>query len=323
MRGATWIVAACARMPGISIHAPHARSDEVRAAVRRFGKFQSTLLMRGATRWQSSCRWLLHFNPRSSCEERRLFPACLYVAYTFQSTLLMRGATQKAPARCRNHHFNPRSSCEERPHDVAILSQSDTISIHAPHARSDVRAVEHVIVLERISIHAPHARSDDRPCRQRWRLAHFNPRSSCEERLSPSSSSTANISFQSTLLMRGATRHTAFVNLFKVISIHAPHARSDGSLGRRRRCNRISIHAPHARSDADTREQFRHDNISIHAPHARSDMPFALSDSPFSLFQSTLLMRGATSAAIRARTSRAHFNPRSSCEERRHASKQT
>ena len=134
--------------------------------------------------------------------------------------------------------------------------------------------------------------------------------------------STASV-FQSTLLMRGATRHTAFVNLFKVISIHAPHARSDGSLGRRRRCNRISIHAPHARSDADTREQFRHDNISIHAPHARSDMPFALSDSPFSLFQSTLLMRGATSAAIRARTSRAHFNPRSSCEERRHASKQT
>ena len=167
----------------ISIHAPHARSDEVRAAVRRFGKFQSTLLMRGATRWQSSCRWLLHFNPRSSCEERRLFPACLYVAYTFQSTLLMRGATQKAPARCRNHHFNPRSSCEERPHDVAILSQSDTISIHAPHARSDVRAVEHVIVLERISIHAPHARSDLIILRD----ACYNPE------------------FQSTLLMRGAT----------------------------------------------------------------------------------------------------------------------
>ena len=80
----------------------------------------------------------------------------------------------------------------------------------------------------------------------------------------------------------------------------------------------ISIHAPHARSDGKLQLESKDDmkfqstllmrgatipvldlfaksgEISIHAPHARSDMPFALSDNPFSLFQSTLLMRGAT-----------------------------
>ena len=56
--------------------------------------------------------------------------------------------------------------------------------------------------------------------------------------------------FQSTLLMRGAT--FLAVNLIEpiLISIHAPHARSD-ILARIHRalCNIISIHAPHARSD--------------------------------------------------------------------------
>ena len=56
--------------------------------------------------------------------------------------------------------------------------------------------------------------------------------------------------FQSTLLMRGATLPPAVQLERYLISIHAPHARSDlpvvladvGSCA-------ISIHAPHARSD--------------------------------------------------------------------------
>ena len=102
---------------------------------------------------------------------------------------------------------------------------------------------------------------------------YFNPRSSCEERRCKSVSMSA---------------HTK-------ISIHAPHARSDLFLVSCRLFLQISIHAPHARSDP----RFVH--ISI----------------PITTFQSTLLMRGATSRSPRSRAVLAHFNPRSSCEERR------
>ena len=144
----------------ISIHAPHARSDQ--------SPFRP---LHQAT----------DFNPRSSCEERRYrFDAFFDTAQfqstllmrgatatiylyahnaTFQSTLLMRGATRRHSDgilnRCisihapharsdnsatagdgRRPHFNPRSSCEERRHHAVVLIEAD-ISIHAPHARSD------------------------------------------------------------------------------------------------------------------------------------------------------------------------------------------
>ena len=58
----------------------------------------------------------------------------------------------------------------------------------------------------------------------------------------------------------------------------------------------ISIHAPHARSDRyQNTGCYRRLCISIHAPHARSD--YNLGERPLirTIFQSTLLMRGATS----------------------------
>ena len=125
----------------ISIHAPHARSDLPSARVIEFfDKFQSTLLMRGATRntfqqssmpspFQSTLLMRGATSPRSSRFQAR---------YKFQSTLLMRGATRsKMP-----------------------MQMAARISIHAPHARSD-------------------SRQKKRPARRR----NFNPRSSCEERL--------------------------------------------------------------------------------------------------------------------------------------------
>ena len=101
-----------------------------------------------------------------------------------------------------------------------------------------------------ISIHAPHARSD--ACRQPFRdtIAHFNPRSSCEER--------------------------------------PPGRDSEGSR------HLISIHAPHARSDAEIRGSLPVMRISIHAPHARSDIMLLALSAKALVFQSTLLMRGAT-----------------------------
>ena len=85
---------------------------------------------------------------------------------------------------------------------------------------------------------------------QVYKVDNFNPRSSCEERLA--------FDFQ-------------FIRKY-IISIHAPHARSD-SEGEAYTdvVYKISIHAPHARSDIVQRRKDRLRPISIHAPHARSD----------------------------------------------------
>ena len=147
----------------ISIHAPHARSD----------------LLRIATRWtiqpyfnpRSSCEerpWpvrshssLIYFNPRSSCEERhplRAHCGSLHADFNPRSSCEERhGLFQVVPG-ARN--FNPRSSCEERPGVDFTPSRRMSISIHAPHARSDA------------------VRASSKP--KHW---NFNPRSSCEERL--------------------------------------------------------------------------------------------------------------------------------------------
>ena len=73
MRGATDTDKRELGAMSISIHAPHARSDDSKKLVNQFiYAFQSTLLMRGAT----------------------IPPATLNVIIEFQSTLLMRGATR-------------------------------------------------------------------------------------------------------------------------------------------------------------------------------------------------------------------------------------
>ena len=237
MRGATKAGWRAYRQTGISIHAPHARSDRsALTRLRLYRSFQSTLLMRGATGhfiaqadivlvFQSTLLMrgatrrmgpvhsdhhisihapharsdlaaaragtpMLYFNPRSSCEERRV---------------------TRTRTRQTTTHFNPRSSCEERLAIRFTTTSSHTISIHAPHARSDqlntaydafVKQFQSTLLmrgatcnlrcfgicLRFISIHAPHARSDVMTsfaslCSKYY----FNPRSSCEERLHCSS----------------------------------------------------------------------------------------------------------------------------------------
>ena len=78
------------------------------------------------------------------------------------------------------------------------------ISIHAPHARSDPCQISQ-FTDRCISIHAPHARSDKASARVFCVSLYFNPRSSCEERRRFSVAGLAVMTFQSTLLMRGAT----------------------------------------------------------------------------------------------------------------------
>ena len=145
----------------------------------------------------------------------------------FQSTLLIRGATRRAQQR----------------------RASSRISIHAPHTRSDPGKCRVRQATKEISIHAPHTRSDFHPL----------------------SFDSGYPSFQSTLLIRGAT-----------IMISASHGSQE-----------ISIHAPHTRSDKVSSLPLRRYRISIHAPHTRSDQ------SPLSRYKTAF-----------------HFNPRSSYEER-------
>ena len=104
------------------------------------------------------------------------------------------------------------------------------------------------------------------------------------------------MTFQSTLLIRGATFAHSQRHPPQYISIHAPHTRSDPlSYCRqtyraddfnprssyeerlRRRLKRsglfqISIHAPHTRSDVFSGRAGGGATISIHAPHTRSDL---------------------------------------------------
>ena len=152
-------------------------------------------------------------------------------------------------------YFNPRSSCEERLFALCLAVLGVAISIHAPHARSDLTDEVNEVRALQISIHAPHARSDSTTIRHHSLSSNFNPRSSCEERLHYYPTPLPQFKFQSTLLMRGATQQPLDIGWRYKISIHAPHARSDYCMDVAKFIILISIHAPHARSDSVT---FKH-----------------------------------------------------------------
>ena len=169
-----------------------------------------------------------------------------------------------------------------------------------------------------ISIHAPHARSDALRAAMSARSAYFNPRSSCEERLDCFGCPVNPFLFQSTLLMRGATKAGWRAYRQTGISIHAPHARSDRSALTRLRLYRsfqstllMRGATGHFIAQADIVLVFQSTllmrgatrrmgpvhsdhHISIHAPHARSDPKEHFCVILLDTFQSTLLMRGAT-----------------------------
>ncbi len=169
------------------------------------------------------------------------------------------------------------------------------ISIHAPHARSDLQEQSACLSSGRISIHAPHARSDALCQRLDWTAKDFNPRSSCEERL-----------------------HCLFTY---VVSKYNFNPRS--SCEERREADVVGDASLYFNPRSSCEERLdlvllrlTHANISIHAPHARSDETRINIFEPEFRFQSTLLMRGATGSRCRAAHHQVDFNPRSSCEER-------
>ena len=138
MRGATSRCRIKANDGAISIHAPHAGSDPTVEFSEEYFRFQSTLPMRGATQGAAQeGRDNPDFNPRSPCGERLLLPS---------NPIL-------------TSYFNPRSPCGERPGTVNASAGTVVISIHAPHAGSDVKLSKPMLA----------------------RL-NFNPRSPCGER---------------------------------------------------------------------------------------------------------------------------------------------
>ncbi len=124
-------------------------------------RFQSTLPMRGATKYPQAHAYLIaisihaphagsdslmvcnsspknDFNPRSPCGERRHCLIAIVILPLFQSTLPMRGATKMQK----------------------LINGDCLISIHAPHAGSDTGRARMTADRRVISIHAPHAGSD-------------------------------------------------------------------------------------------------------------------------------------------------------------------
>ena len=170
---------------GISIHAPHTRSDLALASQ----PINLIFISIHAPHTRSDARQirdeqsLSNFNPRSSYEERHDDPATggnvLRDFNPRSSYEERRTRKQYRPFHC---NFNPRSSYEERP-PVADRCHTgyDSISIHAPHTRSDLMHGSR----RRIWIYFnPRSSYEERLRRERLIFAHqnFNPRSSYEER---------------------------------------------------------------------------------------------------------------------------------------------
>ena len=228
------------------------------------------------TRITSASTSSRHFNPRSSCEERPVLASMAVALAEFQSTLLMRGAT-----------------CASIDLFLCLRAFQSTLLMRGATAR-----LPYSYQAFRISIHAPHARSDVLPDHRWPRRAYFNPRSSCEERPTKSQLSGLKGIFQSTLLMRGATL-TVPMTIAPTIDFN-PRSSCEERRGviSLKTADRIFqstllMRGATGRQGRRRRQYY----ISIHAPHARSDQFHPLPGHCCTGFQSTLLMRGATGQA--------------------------
>ena len=169
--------------------------------------------------------------------------------------------------------FNTCSSCEEQRAQSRRVTFCKTVSIHAPLARSNDRAV----------------------CHRDVQAMGFNTCSSCEEQLECEGFYQIPTLFQYMLLLRGATdpaNRVVSYYLFQYMLL-LRGATDEGEV--RLPYNSVSIHAPLARSNrGHLRETVDLRHVSIHAPLARSNSSSRLNKRSSFLFQYMLLLRGAT-----------------------------
>ena len=242
-----------------------------------------------------------------------------HTTLSFQSTLLIRGATRRRTlSRARQGHFNPRSSYEERLSIVIPAVLEIGISIHAPHTRSDARQIRDEQSLSNFNPRSSYEERHDDPATGGNVLRDFNPRSSYEERRTRKQYRPFHCNFnpRSSYEERPPVAdrcHTGYDS----ISIHAPHTRSDLMHGSRRRIwiyfnPRSSYEERHMDTLLQLSDALFQSTllirgatticspdilplrISIHAPHTRSDLT-PEDVKMICRFQSTLLIRGATS----------------------------
>ena len=162
MRGATIPMHVFCECGGISIHAPHAGSDDTPVVIEKGGN-KISIHAPHAGSDQYGFAFVLfcsNFYPRSPCGERQRASRQKRKEREFLSTLPMRGATANG---------------------VAGLD-STGISIHAPHAGSDSFCLRFCSNSDIISIHAPHAGSDCGSYNNHSFPCYFYPRSPCGER---------------------------------------------------------------------------------------------------------------------------------------------
>ena len=175
----------------------------------------------------------------------------------FQSTLPMRGAT--LPAYAQLHHLQ--------------------ISIHTPHAGSDLGGICGISSDFAISIHTPHAGSDYRRGCKDSRIQDFNPHSPCGERPQRIRSGLPPADFNPHSPCGERQRLKWHFDVIRKISIHTPHAGSDPMSCRP---------AP-----SPLRFQSTLPMRGATSSHTRK--------SPSKRFQSTLPMRGATGGGMQSK----------------------
>ena len=145
--------------------------------------------------------------------------------------------------------------------------------------------------------------------------------------------------FQSTLPLRGATRHVRNQQAHRAISIHTPLAGSDQAQDDDDGADGISIHTPLAGSDFTSMRLLgnRKNDFNPHSPCGErlrfstktigrnyfnphspcgERRPYTSSPKYSLLFQSTLPLRGATRPASKRYSANSNFNPHSPCGER-------
>ena len=235
----------------ISIHAPRVGSDVHHAR---------------------DVAFLVDFNPRSPCGERRWCEGRIAGFEAFQSTLPVWGATFVV-----TEHTDVdllfQSTLPVWGATLALVQELDSsgISIHAPRVGSDHQLASQRLRSKNfnprspcgerpgyttmtgttalISIHAPRVGSDRQRRSARTWAPYFNPRSPCGERLVFEVFGTWLDVFQSTLPVWGATALLPMVPALSMISIHAPRVGSDRPSEHHAQLHGISIHAPRVGSD--------------------------------------------------------------------------
>ena len=122
--------------------------------------------------------------------------------------------------------------------------------------------------------------------------------------------------FQSTLPLRGATLQVCdFWGTARMISIHTPLAGSDSDFQRKLSGETISIHTPLAGSDVLAWPARVHRSISIHTPLAGSDITLDWDIAQREISIHTPLA-GSDRSCRRRAGRRVYFNPHSPCGER-------